>query len=47
MADIRVDFKFSGGKQTEIFENMSLSEFVYQAPEMDIDFDMITKIEVV
>lgn len=45
--DIRVDFKYGGSKQTEIFENMSLSEFIYQASEMDLDFDMMTKIEVV
>lgn len=45
---IKVTFKFGDGKQlTEEFAGLSLSEFIYQAPEWDIDFDMITKIEVI
>jgi hypothetical protein len=45
---VQVTFKFGDGKQlTEEFSGISLSEFIYQAPEWDIDFDTISKIEVV
>ena len=45
---IQVTFKFGdGGKLTEEFAGVSLSEFIYQAPEWDINFDMVSKIEVV
>jgi hypothetical protein len=44
---VRVTFKFTIGEEAEDFEGVSLSEFIYRAPEWDIDFDMISKIEVV
>jgi len=43
---LKVSFKFSTGIDIENFD-MPLSEFIYMAPEWDIDFDMIVKIEVV
>jgi len=42
---LKVSFKFSNKICVEAYD-MPLSEFVHDAPEWDIDFDTIVKIEV-
>jgi len=45
---VKITFKFGNGRElTEEFAGVSLSEFIYNAPDWDINFDMVSKIEVI